>query len=50
MRDALPANVAFPSRLGTPEDRAKLVQAIVSNERFDGAVIWVDGARRFAPS
>ena len=49
VQDALAANVPFPSRLGTPEDYAKLVQAIVTNEMLNGEVIRLDGAIRLAP-
>ena len=38
----------FLSRLGTPADYAKLVQAIVSNEMPNGAVTRLDGAIRLA--
>ena len=49
VQDALAAGVPFPSRLGTPGDYAKLVQAIVSNEMLNGEVIRLDGAIRLAP-
>ncbi|MDY0746795.1 3-hydroxyacyl-CoA dehydrogenase [Paucibacter sp. R3-3] len=49
VQDALAANVPFPSRLGTPADYAKLVQAIVTNEMLNGEVIRLDGAIRLAP-
>jgi NAD(P)-dependent dehydrogenase (short-subunit alcohol dehydrogenase family) len=49
VQDALAADVPFPSRLGTPEDYAKLVQAIVTNEMLNGEVIRLDGAIRLAP-
>jgi NAD(P)-dependent dehydrogenase (short-subunit alcohol dehydrogenase family) len=39
VQDALAASVPFPSRLGTPTDYAKLVQAIVTNEMLNGEVI-----------
>jgi hypothetical protein len=41
--------VSFLRRLGTPEDCAKLVQAIVTNEKLDGEVIGLDGAIQLAP-
>ena len=42
VQDALAAGVPFPSRLGTPADFAKLVQAIVTNEMLNGEVIrWM---------
>ena len=49
VQDALAANVPFPSRLGTPQDYAKLVQAIITNEMLNGEVIRLDGAIRLAP-
>ncbi len=49
VQDALAAGVPFPSRLGTPEDYAKLVHQIVTNEMLNGEVIRLDGAIRLAP-
>ena len=49
VQDALAAGVPFPSRLGTPNDYAKLVQAIITNEMLNGEVIRLDGAIRLAP-
>ena len=49
VQDSLAASVPFPSRLGTPDDYAKLVQAIVTNEMLNGEVIRLDGAIRLAP-
>ena len=49
VQDALAANVPFPSRLGTPEDYAKLVQHICENDMLNGEVIRLDGAIRLAP-
>jgi len=49
VQDSLAASVPFPSRLGTPANYAKLVQAIVTNEMFNGEVIRLDGAIRLAP-
>ena len=49
VQDSLAASVPFPSRLGTPEDYAKLVQQIVTNEMLNGEVIRLDGAIRLAP-
>ena len=46
---ALAASVPFPSRLGTPEDYAKLVRHIVENDMLNGEVIRLDGAIRLAP-
>lgn len=49
VQDALAAGVPFPSRLGTPEDYAKLVHQIVINDMLNGEVIRLDGAIRLAP-
>ena len=49
VQDALAAGVPFPSRLGTPEDYAKLVQHIFENDMLNGEVIRLDGAIRLAP-
>jgi len=48
VQDALAANVPFPSRLGTPQDYAKLVHQIITNEMLNGEVIRLDGAIRLA--
>jgi NAD(P)-dependent dehydrogenase (short-subunit alcohol dehydrogenase family) len=48
-QDALAAAVPFPSRLGTPEDYAKLARHIVENDMLNGEVIRLDGAIRLAP-
>jgi len=49
IQDALAASVPFPSRLGTPEDFAKLVEQIVVNDMLNGETIRLDGAIRMAP-
>ncbi len=49
VQDALAASVPFPSRLGTPQDYAKLVHQIVTNDMLNGEVIRLDGAIRLAP-
>ncbi len=49
VQDALAASVPFPSRLGTPQDYAKLVRHIVENDMLNGEVIRLDGAIRLAP-
>lgn len=49
VQDALAANVPFPSRLGKPEDYAKLVHQIITNDMLNGEVIRLDGAIRMAP-
>ena len=49
VQDALAAAVPFPSRLGTPDDYAKLVKHILENDMLNGEVIRLDGAIRLAP-
>lgn len=49
VQDSLAANIPFPSRLGTPQDYAKLVYSIVTNEMINGETIRLDGAIRLAP-
>ncbi|MEO7242930.1 MAG: 3-hydroxyacyl-CoA dehydrogenase [Variovorax sp.] len=49
VQDALAASVPFPSRLGTPEDYARLVRHIIENDMLNGEVIRLDGAIRMAP-
>ncbi|MBN9408030.1 MAG: 3-hydroxyacyl-CoA dehydrogenase [Burkholderiales bacterium] len=49
VQDALAAGVPFPSRLGTPEDYAKLVRHILENDMLNGEVIRLDGAIRLPP-
>ena len=49
IQDSLAASVPFPSRLGTPEDYAKLAKHIFENDMLNGEVIRLDGAIRLAP-
>ena len=49
VQDALAASVPFPSRLGTPDDYAKLALHIIENDMLNGEVIRLDGAIRLAP-
>ncbi|MCZ2498278.1 SDR family NAD(P)-dependent oxidoreductase [Xylophilus sp. Kf1] len=49
VQDALGASVPFPSRLGTPQDYAKLVRHIFENDMLNGEVIRLDGAIRMPP-
>jgi NAD(P)-dependent dehydrogenase (short-subunit alcohol dehydrogenase family) len=48
-RRSLEAQVPFPSRLGRPEEYARLVRAIVENPMLNGEVIRLDGALRMSP-
>ena len=49
VQDTLAAGVPFPSRLGTPQDYAKLVRHIFENDMLNGEVIRLDGAIRLTP-
>ncbi len=49
VQDALAAAVPFPSRLGTPQDYARLARHIFENDMLNGEVIRLDGAIRLAP-
>lgn len=49
VQDGLAAGVPFPSRLGTPQDYAKLAKHIIENDMLNGEVIRLDGAIRLAP-
>jgi len=49
VQDSLAASIPFPSRLGRPEDYAKLVHHIISNEMLNGETIRLDGAIRLPP-
>jgi NAD(P)-dependent dehydrogenase (short-subunit alcohol dehydrogenase family) len=48
-RDALGAQMPFPSRLGRPAEYAALASHIVENPMLNGEVIRLDGALRMAP-
>ncbi len=48
-RLSLGAQVPFPSRLGKPEEFAKLAEQIVANPMLNGEVIRLDGGIRMAP-
>jgi NAD(P)-dependent dehydrogenase (short-subunit alcohol dehydrogenase family) len=49
VQDSLAAGVPFPSRLGTPQDYARLARHIFENDMLNGEVIRLDGAIRLAP-
>ncbi|MFA7474888.1 MAG: SDR family NAD(P)-dependent oxidoreductase, partial [Castellaniella sp.] len=49
VQDSLAASVPFPSRLGRPEDYARLVLSIFENDMLNGETIRLDGAIRMAP-
>lgn len=49
LRDSLARLAVFPRRLGTPEDFAHLVTAIVENPMLNGEVIRLDAGARMPP-
>jgi NAD(P)-dependent dehydrogenase (short-subunit alcohol dehydrogenase family) len=49
IRKSLEAGVPFPSRLGRPEEYARLVRAIIDNDMLNGEAIRLDGALRMQP-
>jgi len=49
VQDSLAASIPFPSRLGTPQDYAKLANQIITNDMLNGETIRLDGAIRMAP-
>jgi NAD(P)-dependent dehydrogenase (short-subunit alcohol dehydrogenase family) len=48
-RKSLEAGIPFPSRLGRPEEYARLVRAIIDNDMLNGEAIRLDGALRMQP-
>jgi NAD(P)-dependent dehydrogenase (short-subunit alcohol dehydrogenase family) len=48
-RDALGAQIPFPSRLGRPREYAKLACHIAENTMLNGEVVRLDGALRMPP-
>ena len=48
-QDSLGQQVPHPSRLGRPDEYARLVEAILVNPMLNGEVIRLDGAIRMAP-
>ncbi|RFB80048.1 SDR family NAD(P)-dependent oxidoreductase [Methylovirgula sp. 4M-Z18] len=49
VQQSLGAGVPFPSRLGQPDEYARLVMAIIDNPMLNGEVIRLDGALRMPP-
>jgi NAD(P)-dependent dehydrogenase (short-subunit alcohol dehydrogenase family) len=49
LRASLSASVPFPTRLGLPEEYARLVEAMIVNGYFNGEDVRLDGAIRMAP-
>lgn len=49
VQDSLGRQVPFPSRLGKPDEYARLVESIIANPMLNGEVIRLDGAIRMAP-
>ncbi len=48
-RTALGAGIPHPSRLGRPEEYARIVREIVANPMLNGETIRLDGALRMPP-
>lgn len=48
-QESLGAQVPYPSRLGRPDEYARLVMSIVENGYLNGETIRLDGAIRMAP-
>ncbi len=48
-RESLGAGIPFPSRLGRPQEYARLVEQIVANPMLNGETIRLDGALRMPP-
>ncbi|MFZ2175602.1 MAG: SDR family NAD(P)-dependent oxidoreductase [Rhodococcus sp. (in: high G+C Gram-positive bacteria)] len=48
LQDQLTSSVAYPSRLGKPEEFAELACAIVTNEMLNGEVVRLDAGARLA--
>ena len=48
-QESLGRQVPFPSRLGQPDEFARMVEAIINNPMLNGEVIRLDGAIRMAP-
>jgi NAD(P)-dependent dehydrogenase (short-subunit alcohol dehydrogenase family) len=48
-RTALGAGIPFPSRLGRPEEYARIVLEIAANQMLNGETIRLDGALRMPP-
>lgn len=49
VKNELGLSVPCPSRLGKPEEFAKLVGSIVENPMMNGTVVRLDGALRMPP-
>ncbi|MFK7893183.1 MAG: SDR family NAD(P)-dependent oxidoreductase [Granulosicoccus sp.] len=49
VQDSLGAQVPFPSRLGQPDEYARMVCSIIDNPMLNGEVIRLDGAIRMSP-
>ena len=53
VQDSLAASIPFPARLGRPEDYAKLVHSIITNDMLNGETIRRtarSGCRRSRPT
>lgn len=48
-KESLGSQIPFPSRLGKPEEFARLVAHIIENKMLNGEVVRLDGAIRMTP-
>ncbi|MDO6964363.1 3-hydroxyacyl-CoA dehydrogenase [Rhizobium alvei] len=49
IQESLGRSIPFPSRLGLPEDFARLVQSMIENPYLNGETVRLDGALRMQP-
>ncbi len=49
VQESLSASIPFPSRLGQPDEFARMVAFIIENSYLNGETIRLDGATRLAP-
>ncbi|MDZ4349446.1 MAG: SDR family NAD(P)-dependent oxidoreductase [Xanthomonadaceae bacterium] len=49
VQESLSASIPFPSRLGQPDEFARMVAFIIENRYLNGETIRLDGATRLAP-
>ena len=48
-QESLGQQVPYPSRLGRPDEYARLAMSIIDNDYLNGETIRLDGAIRMAP-
>ena len=49
IQESLAASIPFPSRLGQPEEFARLAGTVIESSYMNGTTIRLDGAVRLAP-